>query len=86
MLIPFHVWFLESVSLETFICYADGASHSTQNPYFATWAIFSLNEELVCMQGICIGCSTNNIDEYIVVVKLLYDAIAHGIRRLIVRL
>ena len=68
--------------LETFVGYADGASHRTQN----LWAIFYPSDELVSFRGICIGQSTNNIAEYISLIELLSYAISHGIRRLVVRL
>ena len=75
-----------SESSKPFVGYADGASGSTQNLSFATWAILSLNDELVSFQGICIGGSTNNIAEYSALIKLLYDAISFGINRIIIRL
>lgn len=52
----------------------------------AAWAIFDPSGELVSFRGVCIGRSTNNIAEYSALIELLSDAIAHGIRRLIVRL
>lgn len=73
-----------SVSLETFISYVYGTSRSTLNLSSATWAIFAKNGNLVGLQGICIGRSTNNIVEYSVVVELLSDVIAHGILYLVV--
>ena len=72
--------------LESFIGYADGASSSTWNLSSTAWAIFDPSSELVSFRGICIGRSTNNIIEYSALMKLLSDAIAHGICRLVVRL
>ena len=72
--------------LEPLVGYADGASHSTQNLSSAAWAIFSLNDELVSFQGICIGRSTNNITEYSTLIKLLCNAISFGINHIIIRL
>lgn len=75
-----------STSIEQYISYANGASHCTQNLSSATWAIFAPNGELVSMQGICIGHSTNNIFEYSAVLELLSDAISHGICHIVIRL
>ena len=73
-------------SLEPFVGYADGASHSTQNLSSAVWAIFTLNDKLVSFQGICIGRSTNNIAEYSTLIELLSDAISFGSNFVIIRL
>ena len=75
-----------SESLEPFVGYADGASRSTQNLSSTTWAIFAPNSELVIFQGICICRSTNNIVEYSMLIKLLFDAISFGINFIIIRL
>ena len=72
--------------LESWVGYADGASRSSQNLPSAGWAIFDPSGELVSFRGACIGRSTNNIAEYSALMELLSDAIAHGIRRLTVRL
>jgi ribonuclease HI len=72
--------------LESWVGYVDGASHSSQNLASAAWAIFYPSGELVSFRGVCIGRSTNNIAEYSALMELLSDAIAHGIRRLTVRL
>ena len=75
-----------STSLEPYIGYSDGASRSTQNLSSVAWAIFAPNGELVSMQGICIGRSTNNIVDYSVVVELLSNVILHGICDIVIRL
>ena len=36
--------------------------------------------------GVCLWPSSNNVDEYISVIKLLCDAISHGVHSLKVRL
>lgn len=72
--------------LEPWVGYADGASRSSRILSSTAWAIFDPSGELVSFRGICIGQSTNNIAEYSALIELLSDAIAHGIRRLIVRL
>ena len=71
---------------ETYVGYADGVSRSTRGLSSAAWAIFDPSGELVSFRGVCIGRSTNNIAEYSALIELLSDTIAHGIRRLIVRL
>ena len=73
-------------SLEPFVGYANGASHSMQNISSAAWAIFTPNGELVSFQGICICRSTNNITEYSALIELLSDAISFGINHIILRL
>ena len=75
-----------SESSEPFVGYADGASHSTQNLSSTAWAVFAPNGELVSFQGICIGRSTNNIAEYSMLIKILFDAISFGINHIIIRL
>ena len=72
--------------LESFVGYADGASHSLRNLSSAAWAIFNPRDELVSFRGVCIDRSTNNIAGYSVLTELLPDAIMRGIRRLVVRL
>ena len=44
-----------SESLEPFVGYVDGVSHSTQNLSSAALAIFAPNDKLVIFQGIFIG-------------------------------
>ena len=73
-------------SLEPFVGYADGASHSMQNLSSAAWAIFTPNGELVSFRGICIGRSTNNITDYITLIEILFDSISFCINRIIIRL
>jgi ribonuclease HI len=69
-----------------YIGFADGASRSTRNLASAAWAIYAPTNELVSLQGVCLGRATNNIAEYSAVIELLVDAISLGIRHLVVRL
>jgi ribonuclease HI len=62
-----------------YVAFTDGASHHTQNLASSTWVIYSLEVLLVSSGGVCLGPSTNNMDEYNAVIKLLRDAISHGI-------
>ena len=68
------------------IGFVDGACRSTQNLSSAAWAIYDPNGELIDLQGIYLGRTTNNIVEYNVVIKLLSEAIDLGIRELVVNL
>ena len=72
--------------LESFVGYADEASHSTQNLSSAAWAIFTPSGELVSFRGICIGRSTKNIAKYNLLIELLSDAISLGIHQIMIRL
>ena len=69
-----------------YIGFVDGAIHSTWNLASAAWAIYTPTNELVSLQGVCLGCATNNIAEYNTVIELLVDAISLGIHHLVVRL
>lgn len=71
---------------QPYVVYDDGASRSTQNLSSISWEIYAHNHKLVSLQGIFIGCSTNNMVEYSVVIKLLPGSISHVIHHLVVRL
>ena len=73
-------------SLEPFVGYANGASHSTHNLSSGAWAIFMPSGDLVSFQGICTGRSTNNIVEYGALIELLADVISFCINHIIIRL
>jgi hypothetical protein len=73
-----------STSSLPYIGFTDGASHSTQNLDFVAWAIYAPTNELVSLQGVCLGCATNNIEKYSTVIELLTDVISLGIRHFIV--
>jgi ribonuclease HI len=78
--------FQMSTSSLPYIGFADGASHSTQNLASAAWEIYAPTNELISLQGVCLGRATNNIAEYSAVIELLTDAISLGIRHFVVRL
>jgi len=40
------------------------------------WAIYDHKNELIDLQGICLGHTTNNIVEYIAVIEMLSEAIS----------
>lgn len=71
---------------QTYIGFVDGTSHSSENLSFATWVIYSPNDELVYIHGICLGQIMNNIAEYSEIIEILSDSITFGIQHLIVRL
>ena len=68
------------------IAFTDGSCSSIQNLSFVAWAIYDPNDELIDLQGICLGHTTNKIAEYSVVIELLLEAIALCIRELVVNL
>ncbi len=72
--------------LEPCVGYADGASRSMQNLSSAAWVLYDLNGELINLQGIFLGRTTNNIAEYSAFIELLSEAVALGIRDLVVKL
>jgi hypothetical protein len=76
--------FQMSESSLPYIGFTDCASHSTQNLASTAWEIYAPTNELVSLQGVCLGRATNNIEEYSVIIELLVDAISIGIRHLVV--
>jgi ribonuclease HI len=72
-------------SFPIFFGFADGASRHTQNIGKATWVIYQF-DEVVSSGGIFLGPTTNNMEEYHVVIRLLTQASSLGISRIIVNL
>jgi hypothetical protein len=66
------------------IGFVDGTSRSTRNLASAAWAIYTPTSKLIILQGVCLGCATNNIAEYSAVIKLLINAISLGICHLVI--
>ena len=64
------------MSMTSHIGFTDGACRSTWNLSFVTWAIYDPHGELIDLHSIRLGCTTNNIAEYSVVIELLSEAIA----------
>jgi ribonuclease HI len=56
------------------IGYADGASHWTQNLASVAWALYTPSHELLHSNDICLGSTTNNQEEYTIVIGLLAEA------------
>lgn len=69
-----------------YVGFADGACRSTRNLSSAAWVIYDPHGELVDLQGVCLGCTTNNVAEYSVVIELLTEDINLDIRALVVNL
>ena len=69
-----------------YVGFADGAWRSTRNLSSAAWVIYDPHGELIDLQGVCLGRTTNNVTEYCVVIELLVEAINLRIRALVVNL
>ena len=67
------------MSLDWFIGFVDGASCHNCNLASYSCVIYAPMGQLVASGGACLGPATNNVVEYSVVMKLLWDAILHGI-------
>ena len=74
------------MSINLFVGFVDGASRSTRNLSSAAWVIYDPADELVNLQGVCLGRATNNIGEYSAILELLTAAVNLGIRELFVYL
>lgn len=72
--------------MSPYVGFTDGACRSTRNISSVAWAIYATNGELIDLQGICLGQTTNNIVEYRSVIKLLSEASALDIREMVVNL
>lgn len=69
-----------------YVGFADGACRSTCNLSSAAWVIYDPHGKLIDFQGVCLGCTTNNVAEYCVVIELLVKEINLGIHALVVNL
>eukprot|EP00253_Pinus_taeda_P016333 PITA_16333 len=74
------------MSVTPHISFTDGAFRSTRNLSSTMWAIYNPHGELIDLQGIFLGRTTNNIVEYSAVIKLLSKSIALNILELVVNL
>ena len=80
------VFLIVQLSINLFVGFADGASRSTRSLCLAAWVIYDPAGELVNLQGVCLGRTTNNIVEYSAVLELLTEAVNLGIHELLVYL
>ena len=77
---------LVQMSSAPYVGFADGACRSTRNLSSAAWVIYDPHGELIDLQGVCLGCTTNNVAKYSTVIELLAEATNLGIRTLVVNL
>jgi len=75
---------LQMSSLNPYLGFADGASHSMWNIASAAWVLFYPSHRLVESGGICLGPTTIDVTEYSSVIALLGAASVLGISRLVV--
>jgi hypothetical protein len=68
------------MSSAPYVGFADGACRSTCNLSSAAWVIYDPHGELLDLQGVCLGRTTNNVAEYSAVIELLAEAVDLGIR------
>ena len=69
-----------STKSSIYLEFAYGAIRHTQNLYFVAWVIYAHLGQLVSSRGVCLWPSSNDVDEYSVLIKLLRDAISNGIQ------
>ena len=80
------VFLIVQMFVTPYVGFADGASRSTRNLSSAAWVIYDPAGELINLQGVCLGPTTNNVAEYSVVLELLTEVVNLGIRALLVHL
>jgi len=80
------VFLIVQMSITPFVSFVDSASRSIKNLSSAAWVIYNPAGELIDLQGVCLGRTTNNIAEYSAVLELLTEAVNLGIRELLVYL
>jgi ribonuclease HI len=68
-----------------FFGFADGASQHTRNIASAAWVIYQF-DEVVSSGGICLGPTTNNMEKYHAIIRLLTQASSLGISHIIIYL
>ena len=69
-----------------YVGFVDGSCRNTRNLSSATWVIYDPHSELIDLQGVCLGSTTNNVAKYSVAIELLAEAINLSIRALVVNL
>ena len=74
------------MSSERFVGLDMGTSLYTCNLASAAWVIYLPSRQLVALGGSFLGLATNNVEEYRVVIEILWDALSCGITQLEVRL
>ena len=74
------------MSSAPYVGFTNGACRSTCNLSSAAWAIYDPHRELLDLQGVCLGRTTNNVAEYSAVIELLAEAVDLDIRSMMVNL
>ena len=69
-----------------YLSYADGANRSSRHTASAAWVIFNPSNKFVDTGGLFLSHATNNLAEYEVVIALMTNASALGVRSLVIRL
>ena len=68
-----------SMDSSTYIGFVDGVSHHTQHLASTVWVIYTPMGQVLSSEGLCLQPYSNNVVEYSVIIKLLQDAISHGV-------
>jgi hypothetical protein len=76
--------FQMSLSSITYIGFADGAIHGTQNLVSVSWETYAPTDELISLHGVFLGHANNNIAENSAFIELLTDVVSLGIHHIIV--
>jgi hypothetical protein len=77
----FSLWQMSSES-EVLFGFADDGSQHIRRLASAAWVIFTPRGQLLSSKGIFLGDATNNVVEYIAMIKLHRDTLSHGISHL----
>eukprot|EP00253_Pinus_taeda_P034342 PITA_34342 len=67
-----------------YVGFADSVCHSMHHLSSVAWVIYDPHNELVDLQGVCLGCTTNNVFEYSAAIELLTKVINLDIRALVI--
>ena len=70
---------MESLS---YIGFAGGASHHTQNSALAVWVIYTPAGQVLSLGGVSLRPSSKNVAKYSAVIELLCDSISYGVHSL----
>ena len=84
--ISFHFLWQMSMESSIYIGFIDGASRHTQHSASTSWVIYTPTSQVLSSVGVCLRPSSNNVAEYSTIIKLLRDAISHGVLSLEVRI
>ena len=69
------VFLIVQMSITPFVSFANGASWSTRNLFLAAWVIYNPAGDLVNLQGVCLGPTTNNVAKYSAVLELINEVV-----------